>query len=311
MKKFLINLLYVLIPVTVLNVVCWGGLVCLSKHDDLTHVNFASTFDKEKRLKSLAGQRRLVIIGGSNARFGFHSGILRDSLHIEPVNMGIHIGLGLNYMFEQVWDELKASDILLISAEYQHFMSEDSYRGDEGLTDMYLMKQEWGKAFTHIINTNSFFSMYSLTRKRIKRMNQDTHNFPLALETRDKYNQYGDYIGHYHLPAKPWNNKLLPFRIDERVIADLQAKLHQLEAEGVTVCLVPPPYNQSSYHADSVSISRLEYRLQEAGIPFSVSPEDCVYPDTLFYDSQYHLTREGGIMHSEKIANLLLRRVAF
>lgn len=307
MKKFLINLLYVLLPVTVLNVLCWGGLVFLSLHDDLTYVNYASAFDKEKRLKELADGKRLVIIGGSNTRFGFHGGVLKDSLHMEPVNMGIHIGLGLNYMFEQVRDELKAGDVLLVSAEYQHFLSADSYRGDEGLTDMYLMRHEWGKAFCHMAATNSFFSMYSLTRKRIKRMNRDPHTFPPEMETRDKYNRYGDYTGHYNLPARHWNNKLLPFKTDEETITDLQAQINGLKSRGVTVCLLPPPYCRSAYRADSVIIGRLADRLEAAGIPFCISPEESVYPDSLFYDSQYHLTREGGLLHSEKIAGLLSR----
>lgn len=95
MRKFLRNLLLALIPVAVINALCWGTLVFLAWQDDLTYVNYASALDKEKRLEELGNQSRLLIIGGSNARFGFDSSILRDTLHLEPVNMGIHIGLGI------------------------------------------------------------------------------------------------------------------------------------------------------------------------------------------------------------------------
>ena len=144
MRKFLRNLLLALIPVAVINALCWGTLVYLAWQDDLTYVNYASALDKEKRLEELGNQSRLLIIGGSNARFGFDSSILRDTLHLEPVNMGIHIGLGLNYMFEEVYDHLRKGDVLLVSAEYNHFLKEGSYYGDEGLTDMYLIKHELG-----------------------------------------------------------------------------------------------------------------------------------------------------------------------
>ena len=89
MRKFLRNLLLALIPVAVINALCWGTLVFLAWQDDLTYVNYASALDKEKRLEELGNQSRLLIIGGSNARFGFDSSILRDTLHLEPVNMGI------------------------------------------------------------------------------------------------------------------------------------------------------------------------------------------------------------------------------
>ena len=173
MRKFLRNLLLALIPVAVINALCWGTLVFLAWQDDLTYVNYASALDKEKRLEELGNQSRLLIIGGSNARFGFDSSILRDTLHLEPVNMGIHIGLGLNYMFEEVYDHLRKGDVLLVSAEYNHFLKEGSYYGDEGLTDMYLIKHEWGKALYNMVNTHNFFSMYRLIRKRVKRIGMD------------------------------------------------------------------------------------------------------------------------------------------
>ena len=197
MRKFLRNLLLALIPVAVINALCWGTLVFLAWQDDLTYVNYASALDKEKRLEELGNQSRLLIIGGSNARFGFDSSILRDTLHLEPVNMGIHIGLGLNYMFEEVYDHLRKGDVLLVSAEYNHFLKEGSYYGDEGLTDMYLIKHEWGKALYNMVNTHNFFSMYRLIRKRVKRIGMDIEDIPENMEVRTKYNEYGDYTGHY------------------------------------------------------------------------------------------------------------------
>lgn len=50
---------------------------------------------------------------------------------------------------------------------------------------------------------------------------------------------------------------------------------------------------------------RLARRLKEADIPYSVSPADCSYPDSLYYDSQYHLTRQGGLLHSRRLATRL------
>lgn len=305
MKKFLRNLLYVLLPVMAINLLCWIVLVVLAKRDDLTYVNYASAFDKEKRLEDLSGKKRLVIIGGSNARFGFHSRLLKDSLHLEPVNMGIHIGLGLNYMFDEVAPSLKTGDILLVSAEYPLLMDIEAFSGDEGLTDMYLIKHEWTKALFHIVETHNFLSMYRLIRRRIKRIDMKPEDIPSTMDVRTKYNEYGDYIGHYDLPLRKWKPHMLPLRVDEEVLTELHNKVKMIQDKGVVVLFIPPPYCHSFYEKDSTIIHGLAEQLKEAGIPYPFSSRECSYPDSLFYDSQYHLTRQGGFLHSRKITILL------
>lgn len=305
MKKFVKNLLYALIPIVALNLICWGALVVLSWQDDLTYVNYASALDKEKRLNALTDTPRLVIIGGSNTRFGFNCQILKDSLGMEPVNMGIHIGLGLNYMFEQVAEHLKAGDVLLMSAEYQNFMDMQTYLGDEGLTDMYLMKHQWGKAFSHMVDTHNYFSMYRLINRRIKRIGMNIEDIPERMEVRTKYNKYGDYIGHYNLSPQRWNTSSLSTFSAKEVLSDLVLKINHLRKRGVKVLLLPPPYCESSYKVNSLSISNLADQLRAADISFCVEPEVCVYPDSLYYDSEYHLNGLGVERHSKGIVKVL------
>ena len=52
MRKFLRNLLLALIPVAVINALCWGTLVFLAWQDDLTYVNYASALDKKSVWKN-------------------------------------------------------------------------------------------------------------------------------------------------------------------------------------------------------------------------------------------------------------------
>ena len=306
MKKFLKNLISALIPIIAINVLCWGVLVFLAWQVDLAYVNYASALDKEKRLETLEDQSRLVIIGGSNARFGFDCSILRDRLHLEPVNMGIHIGLGLDYMFEQVDGYLQKGDVLLISAEYNHFLSVDTYYGDEGLTDMYLIKHEWGKALAHMVDTHNYFSMYRLARRRIKRINMSMTDIPENMEIRTKYNEFGDYTGHYGLPSPGhWGMEPLALSPDKRVLENLKEKVVTLRERGIRIIFLPPPYSHSSFCIDSLAISNISGSLKSIDVSFHINPCECVYPDSLFYDSRYHLTREGLILHSQRIADKL------
>lgn len=301
MKKFFSHLLYALLPIFLINLLLLGALLFLSSYEDLRFVNYASSIDKEQRLKSINDQTRFVIIGGSNARFSIHSELLKDSLGIEPVNMGIHVGLGLNYMFEEISDELKKGDILLISAEYTHYLSKDNYLGGEGLTDMYLIRHQWEKAFKHIFSTRNFFSVYRLLARRIKRINTRAEDIPLRMETRTKYNQYGDYTGHYSLPKRPFRVSPLRNEPEPDILSDIREKIKQLQQKGVRVYIVPPPYCQTAFEQDSAIIRRISGKLKENSIPFIAAPNRYTYPDSLFYDTQYHLTQEGGYLHTRNL----------
>lgn len=301
MKKFFSRLFYALLPISLLNFLLFGSLLYLADREDLSYVNYASSLDKAQRLKSLAGHKRLVIIGGSNTRFCIQSGLLRDSLGIEPANMGIHVGLGLNYMFEEIYDELRKDDILLVSAEYTHYLSEENYRGGEGLTDMYLIHRQWNKALGHVFETRNFFSVYRLLARRIKRMNTEASDIPDRMETRNKYNSYGDYTGHYRLPRRPFRINPLQDEPASTVLADIRQKIKILKQRGVGVYLIPPPYCRSAFVQDSAVIRRINERLKSDGIPFIADPGHYTYADSLFYDTQYHLTREGGRIHTLRL----------
>lgn len=301
MKHFLNHLFLALIPIIAINLIAAGTIIYLASHEDLTYVNYASALDKEQRLQDLGDQPKLVIIGGSNTRFSFNSKMLQDSLGIATVNMGIHIGLGLDFMFNQVEKYLKQGDILLVSAEYQHYIDESTYYGDEGLTDMYLVKKEWRKAFRHIIDTHNFLSVYRLIRERIKRNGMKVENISERMEIRTKYNEYGDYTGHYNLPPSDWTNKYFSMDIRTQIPNVIKKRIERIEQKGIRVIILPPPYCRSSFKLNSVTIDLLTHKLSALGIGFTCPPNKMCYSDSIFYDSPYHLLEKGTILHTKNV----------
>ena len=118
-----------------------------------------------------------------------------------------------------------------------------------------------------------------------------------------------DYTGHYNLSsAGHWDSAPLPMvSPDEKVFIDLKEKISTLSERGVTIFFLPPPYCRSSFQNDSLAINRISESLKAIGFPYYLEPSGCVYPDSMFYDSRYHLIREGVVMHSRKIAGELKR----
>ena len=304
-RFFIKNILLCSLPFVMFNVIIALLLIVTSNTDDLTYVSYASSLDKRSRLDSLSNQKRIVIIGGSNARFAFQSGLIKEELGIEPVNMGLHIALGLNYMLEEVEHKLKSEDILLISPEYQHFMSNDIYGGTSDLTDMYLVQKNWGKAFEHMIETKNFVSFYKLLRKRYKRRKINTDSIPETMEVRTKYNFYGDYVGHYKLPAQKLQRCDVSSKPNSKIVADVAKRINILKEAGVKVYILPPPFSETAYKRDLKNIEAIQTALQRAGIGFAVPPIQSVYPDSMFYDTEYHLNKKGGTQHTLKMAYII------
>ena len=307
MGRFIRNVILCLLPALLINVLFFGWLFYLSANDDLTYVNYASALDKEHRLSELPVGHRLVIIGGSNTRYGFDSSILEDSLELSPVNMGIHIGLGLDFMFSEIDTALTHGDVLIVSPEYDHFLIGGPYYGDEGLTDMYLIKGQWGEAVKHIADTHNFNSLYRLIRRRIKRRSLSYDDIPADMEIRTKYNIYGDYVGHYDCPSKSdWDKSPKgQVTLSDNVLSDMRSRVASLRECGVEVLFLPPPYSRTTYHNDSVIIDQVVHKLDSVGIPFLFDPGESVYDDSLFYDTRYHLTHAGAVIHSDRVAQYI------
>ena len=311
MKRFLKNLFIALLPLLLINALCFGTLVLLSVGDDLTYVNYASAFDKEARLDSLSAtsERGIVaVIGGSNTRFGFDSRIMEEALGRDAVNMGIHIGLGLDFMFDQTAPSLRAGDVLVVSAEYNQFTDRVIYDGDIALTDMYLIKRRWGKAFAHIIDTRNFLSAYKLIRTRIKRrrMKGGGNRIPENMEKRTEYNRYGDFTAHYgRTPKAEWHTQRCTGDVDPTTVKETADRIAALRERGVRVIILPPTYAESYFRSDENAIGNIVRALDEAGIGYVCNPAAVSYHDSLYYDSPYHLTRSGIDRHMATIMPFL------
>ena len=91
-------------------------LVLLSLPPDNLH---AAAIDKERLLRD-APSPRVVLVGGSAMAFGVDSEALAEDLggDYRVVNMGLHAGLGLDFLLNETLDGLREGDVVVISPEY-------------------------------------------------------------------------------------------------------------------------------------------------------------------------------------------------
>ncbi len=104
MRRFLRNIvLFFLIQAGVWACVLW--LHVRLKNHEKDYV--AATIDKHDLLDQQPSPR-IIFVGGSSAAFGLDSQKIGQSLGYHPVNMGIKVTLGLNFMLEEVETSLRS-----------------------------------------------------------------------------------------------------------------------------------------------------------------------------------------------------------
>lgn len=303
MRKFLVkSSLFLVLVLTVL----WLALFLVPNNKIPDGSLFASR-DKHQRLSSLPSPK-IILVGGSNLPFGVKSRVLEDAFGMPVVNMGLHAGLGMNFILSEVEKDIHEGDWVIVSLEYHHFLSESMFNGEDVLAALlfdvnrdciqYVKPRQWLALFPGIC-------LYS-SKKIVNISSQKVDDFE-ALFTRDSFNEYGDEEAHYGLPSTVHSGEKSALEEDvyERAIRRLVEFRDLVESRGAEFILVACPYPEEQYPLDENAISEVDNAVSSAGLSFWVEPQECLFPDSLMFNSFFHLSGEGADIRTEQLINKL------
>lgn len=63
---------------------------------------YLQAYNKKCQLLEDTPSPRIIFVGGSNLAFGLDSQRIKDSLNINVINYGLHAGIGLKYMIDDI-----------------------------------------------------------------------------------------------------------------------------------------------------------------------------------------------------------------
>ncbi|WP_157687510.1 hypothetical protein [Pedobacter psychrophilus] len=287
MKKFIIKSVVFL---AILSLVFFSlSLTFKRKYSPKTDY-LGAMIDKHRRLNEI-DSNRLILIGGSNLAFGLNSQLIVEKLNVNVINMGLHAALGLEFMLNEVKPSIKKGDIIVLCLEYPIYL--DDFKKDIDLISFTQHLYPPSKDYYHLNIEEKFLENYAKFKKHFEE--QTLKIDPVF--NRQKFNIYGDNIGHLGLPGlKELRDKE---RIGELEI-DKSAKLiNQFEIEckqkGAKLLISFVSYPKSEYQKNKIGINDLNDLLHQKidKVPFINKPEDYIFNDNLFYDTVYHLNREG------------------
>ncbi|MFB6457222.1 hypothetical protein ACE38W_18260 [Chitinophaga sp. Hz27] len=272
---------------------------------------------KHARLNEMKGNR-VIFAGGSNVAFGLDSKMVEDAIHMPVVNLGLHGGLGLDFILQELEHNVRAGDVVFLSAEY--FLEKGRYDLDYAAGKFLpdagnYYEQDFYTTFKHLVEAKFDQVCYNRDRLMLRFKPAAIRERKAELEqvySRHAFNSYGDVIA--HLDLRPDGAPATPLKLQSGYwdgIAKINKANDIISAKGAKLYFLFPTFAKSSYEFNKSVIHQYQASiLADLKVTVLNKPEDFVYPDSLFFDSYYHLTKKTRIWRTEKMISLIRPYVA-
>jgi hypothetical protein len=270
----------------------------------------AVTLDKEKRLSELLNGK-LIFIGGSNLCFGLDSKRISDSLKLPVVNMATHGGLGLAFILNEAINGVKENDIIIISTEY--FLP---LKGDlKLLTQLFDINPS---ASTYFINNFIDKTKYNIMNGQrclsgiFYRQIDDTQP-PPTIYKRENFTIEGDMIGHLD-KKNPLTRSTLAV---PKTVIDYSEEIDAInrfirtsQRLKASVFYAFPCFPNEEYANYNASIDTFQILMQK-GLKCKIinTPQTFLFDYHYFFDTIYHLNKEGREKRTETMIELLRNNI--
>jgi hypothetical protein len=284
MKKLFLQIILLLVisfPVFFLS------KVLLLKYQQKT---YDSAFvDKLRVLQSNSHTRKIVLIGGSSVGWGLSAELIEKALGIKTINLGHHAGFGLIDFQSFLMKNITKDDIIVFSPEW-HFYIDPASFDKATLDNLIRYNQEYGVLLGN--EDYVFKSYFSEIKLQI---------LEPAIPSPYRYdclNKNGDVVSQCSM--KPTGLK--PYTIDTTASTQIDQfpAYFQFLKSNKTI-FVFPPTQQQVYNASGNFLNQIENKLRSKNYVVYDHVSDNVYPDSLFFDNEYHLTCDARISRTEKL----------
>ncbi len=254
--------------------------------------------DKHQLLDAIKDPK-MMVLGGSNVSFGLDSKVIENQLNMPVVNMGVHAGIGLEYIVNDIKPYVKKGDVIVLIPEYEHFYTDDFY----GEMELVQMVFEIEPASKKLLNTEQWMHLIkylpTYSAKKIKNFvpslfNKKTET--IDIYHRKSFNAYGDAFLHWTLPNQtylhaPKSNHIE--NVNKDVIIFLKEFKFYTEKQGARLLIFPPVMDETSFNNKINIITKIAKELKNSDIAFECEPRSFCYNDSLFFNSYYHLNKLG------------------
>ena len=260
----------------------------------------AALVDKHEALKKIKTEK-IIFVGGSNISFGLDSRKVSEAYKKPVINMGIHAGMGLEYIVNDVKAYISKGDVVVLIPEYENFYTDNFYGEMELVSVLFDIDPSSKKLInaTQWEHLLKYIPTYSA--KKLKNYISASIHKPLPSTTIDIYdrrsfNEFGDAYIHWALPSQnymPGKKNSGNEKINPEVILFLKNFKTYVASKGALLFLFPPAIESQSYFNQKDIIESIDLTLKKEGIGFQSSTSRYKISSDYFFNSYYHLNKKG------------------
>jgi hypothetical protein len=284
------------------------GWIFHALQPDPKHFYYGSVI-KANLLKNVSSPR-IIIVGGSNLGLGVDSEMMEKELGIPVINDGMDVHLGIASV-QEVKDYIQPNDVIVISLEYYNYTDEATFYGSpQYLSDWIEISPRRIWYLHDPIHEMPFIFITMLQRKVNRQINFYLYGDSLdpfrGVYTGDNFNAHGDFIGHLddNNQTQVENSDTI-YPVNDLVDADNFLKEFNQYAlsKGATVFYEAQASRQTNCELTGMKNMRSFYRRLEknSSIPLLTKLDQLCLPDDFFYDTPYHLNKQGRTVRTERL----------
>lgn len=255
-----------------------------------------------QRLSALRDSNKMVIIAGSNGGFGINSKLIAKAFDIPVVNTGTHISIGVRMQFETYKDLLKDGDIVIFCPEYGG--GKDRLYGGSVLIRI---------VSTHLpevykkVSLKQWLYLYKYIGIHYHKASRNSEckefDGPYSAKA---INEYGDI--EWEREHKDTIESYSICGVMDRELITYYKYVHSFTKErNIKLVFLPPTLNESNFKNCARQIDSLIYCLKNNDIPWQSQPSRYSFPDSLYFDTPYHMTLSGARKRTEILIEDLQR----
>ncbi len=299
MKKFVHRILIYSGIIFGCTALLWRILISV-KNDYCIHSHETDVFKQIERLDTMSSPK-IIIIGGSGCGFGISSPLLYQHYNMNVSNTGTHAGLGLCLQINLVRNYISTHDIVIVIPEYEQYTK--LYYGDEtALRILTSTKPEGYKQLSLLqqLHLYKYVPMAFSDALKSKGMGTFGDTIPYAKEAVNEYGDVERYVNRNH-QNKEWKPNVFSGLISEIPFLFLAEFYKECKEKQAHLLIFPPALRHEAFKRNENKIEKIWGRLKKYELPIVSTPCNYCLPDSLYYDTDYHLTYEGVIIRTNKL----------
>ncbi len=299
MKKFVIKLVWFSLPVALL--FAFGLLLPITPKASQSQLLANKTKDE---LLLLTDSPRMIFVGGSNLSFGLNSQIIKEELNVNPINTGLNADAGIRYMLENTIQYIRQEDIVILTPEYDFFYQDYSHVSevlfriifDVELSKIRLLNLQ------QVLGLIPYIPRYALFKFKPTEYFYHAEN---SFYTVDSFNEYGDTYKHWGLQPR---KQIMPYKsfgeqFNPSVIRHILEFQKRIVGKKAKLYVTYPGFQESSYLSCIEQIEKIASAYKKKGIITLGSPGKYKMPDTMMFNTPYHLNKKGVDFRTRQFIN--------